>query len=79
MFEVYSILRRIGPEVRTMAERGHKLSIDLMTWYNLHYKCPADPGAQAVVSDLTIAWCEKFPGINKRTYQAVLDRERART
>lgn len=71
MFETYSILRRIGKEVRKKADQGHKLSMDLMIWYELHYKCQGDPGARAFVTDLTMKWCEEFPDINLRTWKAL--------
>jgi hypothetical protein len=69
MHDIYRILKRIGVEVRKKADRGHKLSMDLISWYKIHHRCPADPGAQAVVTDLTLEWCSLYPKINLKTYQ----------
>lgn len=57
MEDIYKYLKRVGKtEISVKAQQGDELCLDIIKYYDMHYKCPGDPGGQALVTDKVVQY-----------------------
>lgn len=63
MEQVYDYLKVNGLKIGELAKKGNKLARQIIGLYDMHHKCPGDPGAQGLLMASLEEYIEDREGI----------------